>query len=75
MLISFWIDVPGADPGGRAHPVRAPTLQLEKIILNDNQCDDIFQYIFTDNHHKSIEKKNAKVRVERSPIFKDRFFL
>ena len=31
MLISFWIDVPGADPGGRAHPVRAPTLQLEKI--------------------------------------------
>ena len=26
-----------------------------------------------DNHHKSI-KKNAKVRVERSPIFKDRFF-
>ena len=21
----------GADPGGRAHPVRAPTLQLEKI--------------------------------------------
>ena len=31
MLISFWIDVPGADPGGRVHPVRAPTLKLEKI--------------------------------------------
>jgi hypothetical protein len=31
MLISFWIDVPGADAGGRAHPVRAPNLQLEKI--------------------------------------------
>ena len=31
MLISFWIDVPVADPGGRAHPVRAPTLKLEKI--------------------------------------------
>jgi hypothetical protein len=31
MLISFWIDAPGADPRGRAHPVRAPTLQLEKI--------------------------------------------
>jgi hypothetical protein len=28
---------------------------------------------FTDNHHKS-KNKNAKVRVERSPIFKDRFF-
>ena len=30
MLISFWIDVPGADPGGRGHPARAPTLKLEK---------------------------------------------
>ena len=27
MLISFWIDV----PGGRAHPVPAPTLKLEKL--------------------------------------------
>ena len=35
MLISFWIDVPGADPGGRAHPVRAPTLKLEKIWFFD----------------------------------------
>jgi hypothetical protein len=26
------------------------------FILNDNQCDHIFQYIFTDNHHKSIKK-------------------
>ena len=43
------------------------------FILNGNKCDDIFQYMFTDNHHKSI-KKNAKVRVKRSPIFKDRFF-
>ena len=31
MLISFWIDVPGVDPGGKAQPVRSPTLQLEKI--------------------------------------------
>ena len=33
MLISFWINVPGADPGGRAHPVRAPTLKLEKNMI------------------------------------------
>jgi hypothetical protein len=33
MLISFWIDVPGADPGGRAHLVRAPTLKLEKNMI------------------------------------------
>jgi hypothetical protein len=32
------------------------------------------QYIFTDNPHKSV-KKNAKVRVEKSPISKDLFFL
>jgi hypothetical protein len=51
-------DAPGASP-------------YPNFILNDNQCDYIFQYIFSDNHHKSIEK-NAKVRVERSPIFKDR---
>jgi hypothetical protein len=31
MLRSFWIDVPGGDPGGRAHPARAPSLKLEKI--------------------------------------------
>jgi hypothetical protein len=24
------------------------------FILNDNQCDDTFQYIFTDNHHNSF---------------------
>ena len=29
MLISFWIDVPGADPEGRAHPARTPTLKLD----------------------------------------------
>ena len=33
MLISFWINVTGADPWGRTHPVRAPTLKLEKIWL------------------------------------------
>ena len=33
MLISFWIDVPGADRGGRAHSVRAPTLKLEKNMI------------------------------------------
>jgi hypothetical protein len=33
-------------------------LQFEREIIDvDNQCDDIFQYIFTDNHHKSIKKK------------------
>jgi hypothetical protein len=31
MLISFGIDVPGADPWGRAHPARVPTLTLEKL--------------------------------------------
>jgi hypothetical protein len=30
---------------------------LPYFILSENQCDDIFQYIFTNNHHKSIKKK------------------
>jgi hypothetical protein len=33
-----------------------------------------FERQIIDDHHKSINK-NAKVRVERSPIFKDRFFI
>jgi hypothetical protein len=39
-------------------------MNYEKIQFeHDNH---IFQYILTDNHRKSMKKKNAKVRVERT---------
>jgi hypothetical protein len=50
-------------------------MNYEKLQFESEIIDVVrFQYIFTDNHHKYI-KQNAKVRVERSPIFKDRFFI
>jgi hypothetical protein len=44
------------------------------LILNGNQCDDIFKYIFYEQPPQIYKKNHAKVRVETSPIFKDRYF-
>jgi hypothetical protein len=35
-------------------------IAYNKMKKYDNQCYDIFQYIFTDNHHKSIIKKKCQ---------------
>jgi hypothetical protein len=50
MLKSFWIDVPGVDPGGRAHPVRSPLppkivknmIFLRKIVIFHTKYPIIF---------------------------------
>ena len=55
MLIGFWIDAPGADPGGRAHPARAPTLKLEKIWLFG-----VKSWFFTRNTPKMFAPPSAR---------------